>query len=77
MPRPAVPRGMPPLPHSLQKAVKDMIALRVLSNSQTKAGAEVVAWVGVEAGIGVEVEAGVGVSTEPRQEISRKLMRAA
>lgn len=79
MPRPAIPRGIPPLPHGLQDAVKDMVALRVLSNSQTKAGAgaEIVAWVGVEAGIGVGVEAGVVVSTELRQEISRKLMQAA
>ena len=53
-----------------------MIALRVLSNLQTK---EVVARVGVEAGIGVRVgvEAGVGVSIEPRQDIIRRLMWAA
>ncbi len=52
-----------------------MIALRVLSKSQTKAGAEVVAGVGVEAGVGVGLEVGAG--TEPRQESTRKLISAA
>jgi len=77
MPRNAIPKGMQPLPHSLQRAVKDMTALRVLSFSQTTAGAEVVAWEGVEAGREVGVEAGAGPSTEPRQESTRKLISAA